>query len=86
MAEKLVVDMIKCAGHGVCADLFPERVTLDDWGYPIIDPAPVGRDIRSHARRLSRFQSFEGSGHVWHLVFGARRSNLTNLDNFISLK
>ena len=44
------------------------------------------REIRSHARRLSRFKTFEGSGHVWHLVFGARRSNLTNLDNFISLK
>jgi len=43
-------------------------------------------EIRSHARRLSRFKTFEGSGHVWHLVFGARRSNLTNLDNFISLK
>ena len=44
------------------------------------------REIRSHARRLSRFKTFEGSGHVWHLVFGARLSNLTNLDNFISLK
>jgi len=43
-------------------------------------------EIRSHARRLSRFKTFEASGHVWHLVFGARRSNLTNLDNFISLK
>ena len=51
MSQKLVVDMIKCDGHGVCADLFPERVTLDDWGYPIIDPKPIDRDILSHARR-----------------------------------
>jgi ferredoxin len=49
--QRIAVDMIKCAGHGVCADLFPERITLDDWGYPIIDPAPIGREILVHARR-----------------------------------
>jgi ferredoxin len=48
---RLVVDPIKCAGHGVCADLFPERIVLDDWGYPIIDATPIGRDIIGHARR-----------------------------------
>ena len=25
-------------GHGICAELFPEWIKLDDWGYPIIDP------------------------------------------------
>ena len=29
--------MTKCAGRGICAELLPERITLDDWGYPIID-------------------------------------------------
>ena len=33
------IDRIKCDGHGVCADLVPEMIELDDWGYPIIQPA-----------------------------------------------
>ena len=49
--QRMIVDPIMCTGHGVCADLFPERITLDDWGYPIIDGAPIGRDILAHARR-----------------------------------
>jgi ferredoxin len=51
MSRRIVVDMILCDGHGVCADLLPERITLDDWGYPIIDPRPIGRDLQAHARR-----------------------------------
>ncbi len=28
-----------------------ERVTLDDWGYPIVDSAPISRPLEQHARR-----------------------------------
>jgi ferredoxin len=45
------VDPIACDGHGLCAELFPERIELDDWGYPLIDPAPVTSDLEAHARR-----------------------------------
>ena len=38
-------------GHGVCAELFPERVRLDDWGYPILDPTPIPSELRDHAQR-----------------------------------
>jgi len=31
---RLVVNPIECEAHGVCAELFPERVHLDEWGYP----------------------------------------------------
>ena len=48
---RLAVDPITCAGHGLCAELLPERITLDDWGYPIIDPAPLTPDLAAHARR-----------------------------------
>ena len=48
---RIVVDPIACTGHGVCADLLPERITLDDWGYPMIDTAPLGEDLLAHARR-----------------------------------
>lgn len=48
---RVVVNPITCVGHGLCADLFPERIRLDDWGYPIIDPRPVGPELAAHARR-----------------------------------
>ena len=51
MTRRLIVNPITCTGHGLCADLFPERITLDDWGYPIIDPAPITADLEEHARR-----------------------------------
>jgi ferredoxin len=51
MTRRLVVNPIACTGHGLCADLFPERITLDDWGYPIIDPTPITADLEEHARR-----------------------------------
>ena len=47
------VDPIACDGHGLCAELFPERITLDDWGYPIIDGKPIPDDLLAHARRAA---------------------------------
>jgi ferredoxin len=35
----------------VCADLLPEMVRLDPWGYPVIAPEPVPADLEEHARR-----------------------------------
>ena len=43
-ASAIRVDPIACDGHGLCAELFPERIRLDDWGYPIIDPAPIDNE------------------------------------------
>ena len=51
MTPRLKVNPITCVGHGLCAELFPERITLDDWGYPIIDPRPITPELREHARR-----------------------------------
>ena len=51
MTAKLRVNPIACLGHGLCAELFPERVRLDDWGYPIVDGAPVPRSLERHMRR-----------------------------------
>jgi ferredoxin len=50
-SRRLRVDPIACEGHGLCAELFPERVSLDDWGYPIIDPRPIPSELELHARR-----------------------------------
>jgi ferredoxin len=51
VSRTLRVDPIACAGHGLCAELVPELVRLDDWGYPIIDSAPVSGEVLRHARR-----------------------------------
>jgi ferredoxin len=51
MATKLIVNMIACEAHGICAELLPERVQLDPWGYPIIDPKPIPAHLEGHARR-----------------------------------
>ena len=51
MSSRLRVNWIACEAHGMCAELFPERITLDDWGYPIIDERPIGADLEAHARR-----------------------------------
>ena len=47
----LVVDPTLCDGHGVCAELFPEGVTMDHWGYPIIDKDEIPPALADHARR-----------------------------------
>lgn len=41
----LHIDRIACDGRGTCAELLPELITLDDWGYPIIADGPVPRDL-----------------------------------------
>jgi ferredoxin len=35
----------------MCAELIPERITLDDWGYPVVDGTPVSGELLAHARR-----------------------------------
>lgn len=48
---RLAVDRIKCDGHGQCAELLPELIRLDDWGYPIIDRADVPDHLVPLAQR-----------------------------------
>ena len=45
------VNPILCDGHGLCAELLPETVELDEWGYPIIESAPLPSSLEPHARR-----------------------------------
>jgi ferredoxin len=48
---KLLVNPIACEGHGLCAELLPELVTLDEWGFPIVDDVEVPRQLEPHAKR-----------------------------------
>jgi ferredoxin len=49
--KTLHVDPIACDGQGLCAELFPEWIELDDWGFPIVDGTPVPPGLEEHARR-----------------------------------
>jgi ferredoxin len=51
MTSHLRVNWIACEAHGMCAELLPERITLDEWGYPIIDERPISPELEPHARR-----------------------------------
>lgn len=51
MSDELAVDPIACRGHGLCADLLPELVRLDEWGYPLLARGPVPASLRPDARR-----------------------------------
>jgi ferredoxin len=47
---RLVLDPIACEAHGLCAELLPEAITLDDWGYPVI----AGGELPDGLERLAR--------------------------------
>jgi ferredoxin len=53
MSARLRVNPIACEANGLCAELFPERITLDDWGYPLVDERPIPADLVEHARRAA---------------------------------
>jgi len=47
--QHLHVDMIACDAFGYCAELLPEIVELDEWGYPVVT-GPVTPDLLEDAR------------------------------------
>jgi ferredoxin len=53
VALRVRVDPVACDAYGYCAELLPERVTLDEWGYPVVDGAPVGADLVDLALRAA---------------------------------
>jgi ferredoxin len=51
VTKRLQLDPIRCDGHGICAELFPEGIDLDDWGYPIINTTAIPEHFLVHAKR-----------------------------------
>ena len=47
----IVVDWQRCDGNGVCAELLPELVGRDDWGYPVVADGPVPSELHRLAVR-----------------------------------
>jgi ferredoxin len=51
---RISIDPAACQAYGYCAELLPEAITLDEWGYPILDGAPVPPELAAAARRAAR--------------------------------
>ena len=47
---ELVIDRIACDGFGLCAELLPELITLDEWGYPIVEDDQLPPELAKEAR------------------------------------
>jgi ferredoxin len=54
MSHHARVNPIACEAHGMCAELLPERIALDEWGYPIVDGTPLEARLVEHAIRAAR--------------------------------
>ncbi len=51
---RLQVDPIACDGRQLCAEILPELITLDDWGFPIIRDGDVPDRLMQEAREAVR--------------------------------
>jgi ferredoxin len=47
---RLSVDPIRCDAYGHCAELLPELIELDEWGYPMIADEAVPEQLRAAAQ------------------------------------
>ena len=61
---RVAVDPVACDAFGYCAELLPERVTLDEWGYPVVD----GRPVEPHLLELATRAAAECPRRALHLV------------------
>ncbi len=50
MKDFLRVNPILCDAHGHCAELLPELIELDEWGYPIVADEPIPDELEREAR------------------------------------
>ncbi len=48
---RLRVDWPACQAHGLCAELMPELIHVDEWGYPVVASGPVPEALVAQARR-----------------------------------
>jgi ferredoxin len=47
------VNPIMCEAHGMCAELMPELIALDPWGYPIVSDEPIPDELSGLARKAA---------------------------------
>ena len=48
---RIEIDRTVCDAYGTCAELLPELITLDEWGYPIFAAGNVPEPLLGNARQ-----------------------------------
>jgi len=51
---RIRIDPVACEAYGYCAELLPEAISLDEWGYPIVDDRPLDSELMALAKRAVR--------------------------------
>jgi ferredoxin len=51
---RITIDPVACAAYGYCAEILPEAISLDEWGYPIIEDRPLPVELVALAKRAVR--------------------------------
>ena len=54
MSGRLVVDPVRCTAARLCAELLPEAVSLDEWGYPVVDGRALDGLLSTEPRTARR--------------------------------
>lgn len=44
LVRRLRVNPTLCTGYGYCAEIVPELIQVDDWGYPIVSSRAIEED------------------------------------------
>jgi ferredoxin len=51
---KITIDPVACEAYGYCAELLPEAISLDEWGYPIVNDRLLPAELMALAKRAAR--------------------------------
>jgi ferredoxin len=51
---RITLDPTCCDGFGFCAEILPELIDLDEWGYPIVGGAEIPQSLLGAARYAVR--------------------------------
>src|ERR1035441_445597 len=54
MRHSVRLNPITFEAQGRCGELLPERIPLDEWGYPLLDETPLHGSEVEHAIRAAR--------------------------------
>jgi ferredoxin len=54
MGTRLHIDWTACRGHGLCAELLPELLDRDRWGYPLArTDLTIPGELEGHAKQAA---------------------------------
>ena len=53
-SARLRIDWPSCVARGLCAELLPERIGVDEWGYPLLAREPVEGRLLELAREAAQ--------------------------------